>query len=436
MSTETHFLPSITVQADWPAVVADVANTGKPESFWVSIYYNSAIVESLHGSITVRRKYTTNDLYFEGGEELDATLDKDHMMLRVSIKDTRKWPAMAWTVVAPRVSTAAPAAGRNDEKLDFVRPPPTAINAVDLSPSGELIAYGADRGLIRVLDAQDGSIRRELEGHVGDVLRVRFFPSGQVLLSTSNDLTARIWSVLDGSCPRVLKGHTGRITDSHMLLRGKRVITTSRDGSAKIWECASAECKSTLALRDPINEMALLKMATYDPTRYQEDSPNASDEDLYLGIFACDSGLVKGVHLSTQETMFECSYPRPANTVDVLDGTTLAVGYEDGAVIFWDMHAGQEVASLQASKTAVLQVRSLDSRRVVIASADGLLFVVAWSRNDGNVAIESVLTGNDLDPVYAVAVHGGRGRVVAAGRDGNVRAYELGALSAAAAPSQ
>jgi WD40 repeat protein len=61
--------------------------------------------------------------------------------------------------------------------------------SLDISPGGELGIVGGADGKLAVFLAEDGSVSRRLEGHVGDVDTCRFFPSGKVALSA--DLALR-----------------------------------------------------------------------------------------------------------------------------------------------------------------------------------------------------------------------------------------------------
>ncbi|ORZ34897.1 WD40-repeat-containing domain protein [Catenaria anguillulae PL171] len=452
----TTFLPTVTVQHDWPQVVADVAasGAGHKEAFWISLYPTSPSLPSLHGSIVVANKHDTFPVHVSGGHEFDAKLihhnvdanappaqDRPNpahyapgaIKAQVTIREEQHpWPPITLTIHPPRLTVTAvrPALeGKKDVDARELRTKPLSINSVDTSPSGELIAYGADNGIIRIIDTEDGALRRTLHGHVGDVLRVRFFPSGQVLLSTSNDLTARIWSVLDGSCPRTLKGHRRAITDCAMLGRGKSVITASRDCTARIWLCSSGECTSTINLDHPINQLDLLDVQQYNPSEFPQWHEFASDDERYIGVFALHSGHVVGVHLSTKHVQFSLAYPHAANSVAVVSERLVVAGYEDGSVIAWDPKMGRKVRHIQVFKTAVTRVRGLpgDSvtaaatpTRVLVTSADGLVQIVAWNENE--CWIPDVLTGGDMEPVYAVNM-ASTGVVVTAGRDGIVRVY-------------
>ncbi len=72
--------------------------------------------------------------------------------------------------------------------------------------------------------------QRNLEGHKGDIYRVRLFPSGVVVLSSGADMQVKIWSAEDGSCPVTLIGHTAAVTDTAIVERGKNIVTVSKYG--------------------------------------------------------------------------------------------------------------------------------------------------------------------------------------------------------------
>ncbi|KAI9224738.1 WD40-repeat-containing domain protein [Blastocladiella britannica] len=349
------------------------------------------------------------------------------------------WPELEFTLQAPSVAVRVRRAAQEgvpdlDERA--LRSKPNAINALDFSPAGDVLAVGGDAGTIRLLSTADGAVLRTLTGHVGDISCMRFFPSGQVLMTAANDLTARIWSTLDGSCPRTLKGHSRVITDCAMIGRGKSVLTTSRDCTARLWLCSTAECTTVFDLEHPVQAVSLLEMARYAPDRFPSWHDYSTDEERYLGVFALESGSIVGVHLSTHDIEFRLPYTHPANTLTVLNARYLAAGYENGVMIVWDMQLQRPAVTAQVFKTPVTQVKLLSATGtpgfvVVVTSADGLAQTVSVTvptsgsdGNDGTAQIQTILTGCDMEPLYAVAVVPGQRTVATAGRDGVVRVYK------------
>jgi hypothetical protein len=66
-----------------------------------------------------------------------------------------------------------------------------------------------------------------------------------------------------------------------------------------------------------------------------------------VAVFAGGTGRVIGMHLSTEKVLFDISYPFEANSLCLLDSNRLAVGYENGMVIVWQMKSRyDEILSL------------------------------------------------------------------------------------------
>lgn len=233
---------------DWNDVVRDVAH-GKvrSEKFWVSCYKHGH--PSLHSGLLVTPSSATPrtaNLTPESG--LEATW-----------VDMNSFQVTCPSLNAPNVLVRAP---RSTYPRTLTTGP---INCMDVSPQGQLLLAGGADGVLRVLDAREGKLRVELNGHVGDITVCRFFPSGQVVLSGSSDLQLRIWSALDGTCVRILKGHAGGILDVAIVDRGRNVLSSSRDGTVRLWECASGTTLRTVVeLSAPINRIALAQMPGFD----------------------------------------------------------------------------------------------------------------------------------------------------------------------------
>ncbi|XP_051882320.1 proteasomal ATPase-associated factor 1-like isoform X2 [Pristis pectinata] len=129
-----------------------------------------------------------------------------------------------------------------------------SITSMDISSGGGLGVSCSTDGTMRVWQANNGELRRELVGHVYDVNTCRFFPSGIVILSGGMDAQLKIWSVEDGNCSVTLNGHKGGILDTAIVERGRNVISSSRDGTVRLWDCGMSTCLAVLAdCGTPIN---------------------------------------------------------------------------------------------------------------------------------------------------------------------------------------
>jgi WD40 repeat protein len=110
---------------------------------------------------------------------------------------------------------------------------------VAYSPDGRLIASGGGSVLvnlfgdkkvkpdfaIRLWDATTGMELRRLEGHTGDVRRVRFARDGMRLVSAGFDSTVRVWAVDTGKELRCFTGHQGFVEFALFTPDGRSVFS-------------------------------------------------------------------------------------------------------------------------------------------------------------------------------------------------------------------
>jgi RNA polymerase sigma factor (sigma-70 family) len=87
------------------------------------------------------------------------------------------------------------------KQLQRIRTEQSAVNAVEFSQDGRLIATGGRDGTVRLWEVVSGLERRRLKGHRYGVNAVAFSPDGRRLASGSDDGTALIWEVFDPGRP-------------------------------------------------------------------------------------------------------------------------------------------------------------------------------------------------------------------------------------------
>ena len=116
------------------------------------------------------------------------------------------------------------------------------VASLDVSPGGLGVSAGDDGSSLYVWETSRGVVRRNLEGHFGDIYNCKLFPSGIVVLSCGADMRIKIWSAEDGSCPVTLTGHSAAVTDTAIVDKGMNVVTTSKDGRIRIWSCGKGKC--------------------------------------------------------------------------------------------------------------------------------------------------------------------------------------------------
>lgn len=111
------------------------------------------------------------------------------------------------------------------------------IRAVAVSPDGTLIATCGNDNAVRIWNAADGQLVRELLGHASHVYSVLFHPSGEFLLS--GDLLGQVhqWEVSSGAQIRTLDAGPLHTYEAGQAVHfgGVRTMALSRD--AKLLAC-------------------------------------------------------------------------------------------------------------------------------------------------------------------------------------------------------
>jgi len=302
------------------------------------------------------------------------------------------------------------------------------VSSLDVSSGGLGVLCGGSEKL-SVWDSNTGTVRRVLEGHLGEVYTAKLFPSGIVVLSGGADMQLKVWSAKDGSCPVTLKGHTQAITDTAIIEKGKNIISVSKDGSSRLWSCGEARCVAVLAqVEDQINCCSLAGQSMFHPLQVlAEDSVEQDELDTAGKVLAMggEGGKLAVVDVAAKKVIFSDNLQSPVNSVSITKHHLYA-GCQDGQVHIFSK-SGEQVSStlLSCSTSPVLSVRSV---------CDGLCV----SRQDGSVTIHHLqksppsrldLTGADTDPVYQVVEDGTW--LYTGCRDGAVRKYPMGTIKGA-----
>ncbi|MFN8491605.1 MAG: BTAD domain-containing putative transcriptional regulator [Caldilineaceae bacterium] len=172
-----------------------------------------------------------------------------------------------------------------------------AVTAVAFSPNGQLLAAGADSGVIYLWRVADRQLIGLCQGHTSHVWSLAFSPTGQQLLSGSGDATVRLWDVEARQLLRLFVGHTGGVSTVGFHPAGELVVSGSLDQQVRIWHAATGQILQTLAA-----ESAKVEAVAFAPWGHP-----------LLGA----------------------------------EGTLLAVGGHDQVVRLWDWQQGQIVRTLQ-----------------------------------------------------------------------------------------
>jgi WD40 repeat protein len=110
------------------------------------------------------------------------------------------------------------------------------VNAVALSPDGQIIASGSWDRTVRLWDRYGNSIGQPFRGHEGDVTSVAFSPDGEAIASGGGDGTVRLWDLQGNSIAQPFRGHEGDVTSVAFSPDGEAIASGGGDGTVRLWD--------------------------------------------------------------------------------------------------------------------------------------------------------------------------------------------------------
>jgi eukaryotic-like serine/threonine-protein kinase len=131
------------------------------------------------------------------------------------------------------------------------------------SPDGQRLAVGDALGVVRLLNAETGSVLRQLDGHMNPVRAVAFSRDGRLLASGDGDIgradagVIKVWEVASGAEVRSFYGHTDPVVRLAFHISSVRLCSASLDHTVKIWDLISgAEALTLHAHTDAVRTVA------------------------------------------------------------------------------------------------------------------------------------------------------------------------------------
>ncbi|MBT3266671.1 WD40 repeat domain-containing protein [Candidatus Poribacteria bacterium] len=249
------------------------------------------------------------------------------------------------------------------------RPVPGSYGYVAFSPDGDTLAI--DRGWsITLWDANAREEIAVLRGHERSVFAIAFSRNGRTLASAGGDDTARLWDVR-GRQEIATLDIPGFVVNAVAFSPGGGILATGSYMAEplRLWDVRTAK------------QIAALHGHT-DNVRAVAFSP-----DGMILASGSDDGTVKlwDVHARQEVGTLDDGRPRQGRSGAVYsvvfspDGQTLAAGVRDELVHLWDVNARREVAALAGHRHGFVSVAfSPDGETLASGSGDGM--VKLWGK--------------------------------------------------------
>ncbi len=288
------------------------------------------------------------------------------------------------------------------------------VNALALSPDGNLLACGTDMGVLELRDARSGDVKASIAAHTQAVTDVHFDARGERVVTTSYDRTAKVFDVATAAQLVEFKGHAYPIGGAVFSPDGSILASCAYErppgtvvGTVRVWNAADGSVVRTLeGGRKPLVDIAF----SPDGKRVA-----AASWDFCLFVWSIDGG--EPVELAVPD---EGIY----NAVDGVawspDGARIACASKDKTARIWDVTSGALIATLRGHTDAVSKLAfAPDGATLATASADGS--VRLWTVADSST--RAVLRGHG-DDVIELAFSPDGAQLTSCSSDGTLRIWD------------
>lgn len=199
-----------------------------------------------------------------------------------------------------------------------------AVNAVALSPNGEILASGSDDRAIKLWNSSIGQLIRTLDGHQGTVATLALSPDGKTLASGSWDRTIKIWDVATGKLLHTLAGHSGIVSAVAITPDGKTLVSGSQDATIRLWNLATGEPVRTLTG----HSLSVLSIAIAPDGTLASGSGEGT-----IGLWNLSTGELVSTLEGHADGVWSLAWSQ--------DGQTLISGSWDRTIKLWDISTSQ-----------------------------------------------------------------------------------------------
>jgi len=307
------------------------------------------------------------------------------------------------------------------------------VSSLDVSSGGLGVSAGDDGSSLFVWETSKGVVRRNLEGHYGDIYNCKLFPSGIVVLSSGSDMRIKIWSAEDGSCPVTLTGHTAAVTDTAIVDKGMNIVSISKDGTIRVWSCGKGKClEPPISIDDVANSCDIVNFgeSPYLMTSSAGDNiDHENDIGLENKLFAVggENGTIALISLYSRSVLATKKLPGkiPAvNAVSFINKEKLLIGCENGKVLCLSVPDLDNIWTLHDSDSPIMSLLSLSTRNgFIVGKQDGTCIFYRFNSYNHPMSNKVLLSGADADPINTIKCDGVH--VYTGARDGKIRKYNV-----------
>ncbi|CAE7070896.1 unnamed protein product, partial [Rhizoctonia solani] len=253
--------------------------------------------------------------------------------------------------------------------------PEHSVRSTTLSPDGNRIVLGDEKGNISVRNAYDGKyIVQPFKAHKKFVAALAISSDGMHIASGSHDMTLSVWSIYDGSLTAgPFKGHKGRVNSVAFSPDATLIVSGSKDCIVGVWDSHNV----ATAMRSLVGHKKEVKSVDFSP-----------------------------------------------------DGLRVISGSEDHTIRVWDVSSGTTILTLDGHTSVVSSVMfSPCGARIISGSYDHSIRI--WNTSDGTLFRQPVTCHPGWVTSLALSPDGSR---IVSGSGCKVRVWDIDSGELVAGP--
>ena len=273
--------------------------------------------------------------------------------------------------------------------------------------SSKLITGGQDR-LVKMWDANTGSLSSTLQGCLGSVLDLTITHDNRSVIAASSSNNLYVWDVNSGRVRHTLTGHTDKVCAVDVSkISSRHVVSAAYDRTIKVWDLVKGYCTNTIIFHSNCNALSFSMDGQTIFSGHVDGNLRLWDiqSGKLLSEVAAHSLAVTSLSLSRNgnvvltsgrdnlHNLFDVRSLEVCGTLKAMgnrvasnwsrscispDDNHVAAGSADGSVYIWSISKGDIVSTLKEHTSSVLSSRWSGIAKP-LASADKNGIVCVWT---------------------------------------------------------
>ena len=287
----------------------------------------------------------------------------------------------------------------------------SAADALAFSPDGKLLAVAKKNASISVVDTRSRRTTTSLRLHGSPIEALAFAADNSTVASGHEDGTIRLWKLAGPVLSSSLTTQGGAIQTLAFNPDASRIVSGGQDGMVRVWDIHTGRQAAVVTGDFFANTLGVMAVA------YSRDG-----REVYAAGGLHSVGATVQVWDANRLGPFiDLAHDaRPLAVTFAPDGTSLAVGCEDGSVRTWDTRTVAPRSAFAAHPQAVTTL-SYDPNGRILATASEDATIRIWETATSRLV--STLAGHTKG-ILTLAFSPAGTELASGGDDGSVRLWD------------